>query len=66
MSVSAAAAGPQRRKEAVVRMQQGGQVKESGWMEEATPKRWNQPKGNRTDINKEARLLRCTLVNGST
>ena len=32
---------------------------------EATPKRWKQPKGkDGTEVKKEARRLRCTLLNG--
>ena len=41
------------------------QVKESRWTEEI-PQRWKQPKGeDRTKLKKEARLSRCTLLNGS-
>ena len=66
LSVSAAAEGPQRRTEAVNRMQQKVQIKECRWREK-TPKRWKQPKGeDRTDMKKEARILRCTLLNRST
>ena len=58
LSVSAAAEGPQRRTEAVMRMQQEVQIKESSW---------RQPKGeDRTEMKKVARVLRCTLLNGST
>ena len=40
------------------------QVKESRWAQES-PQRWKQPKGeDRTEMNKEAKLLRCTLLNG--
>ena len=41
------------------------QVKESTWTEEI-PQRWKQPKGeDRTNLKKEAKLLRCTLLNGT-
>ena len=34
---------------------------------ETVPKRWKQLKGeDRTEMKKEARLLRCTLLSGST
>ena len=65
LSVGAAAKGPQRGTEAVMRMQQEVQIKENRWTE-ATPKRWMQPNGEgRTEMKKEARRLRCTLLNGS-
>ena len=42
--------------------QQEVQVKESRWAEEI-PQRWTQPKGeDRTEMKKEATLLRCTLL----
>ena len=64
-SVSAAAEGRQRRMEAVMRMQHEVQIKESRWTE-ATPKMWMQPTGeDRSEMKKEARVLRCTLLNGS-
>ena len=45
--------------------QQEVQVKDSRWAEE-TPQRWNQPKGvDRTEMKKEVKLLRCTLLNES-
>ena len=44
LGVSAAAEGPQRRTEEVMRMQQEVPIKESRWTE-ATPQRWKQPKG---------------------
>ena len=45
--------------------QQQVQVKESRWVEEI-PQRWKQPKGeDRSKMKKEAKLLRCTLTNGS-
>ena len=45
--------------------QQEVQVKESRWAEEI-PQRWRQPKGeDRTEIKKEERRLKCTLLNGS-
>ena len=45
--------------------QQEVQVKESRWVEEI-PQRWKQPKGeDRTEMRKEAKRLRCTLINGS-
>ena len=41
------------------------QVKESRWAEEVS-QRWKQPKGeDRAKMKKEAKLLRCTLLNGS-
>ena len=41
------------------------QVKESGWAEES-PQRRKQPEGeDMTEMKKEAKLLRCTLLNGS-
>ena len=40
------------------------QVKESR-CEEEIPQRWNQPKGeDRTEMKKEEKRLRCTLLNG--
>ena len=48
-----------------MKMQQEAQIKESRWTE-ATPERWKQPKGkDRTGMKKEAKLPRCTLLNGS-
>ena len=65
LCVSAAAEGPQRRTEAMVRVQQEVQVKGGRWAEEI-PQGWRQPKGeDRTDMKKEAKLLMCTLLNGS-
>ena len=65
LSVSAAAEGPPRRTEAVIRMQQEVQVKENRCAEEI-PHRWRQPKGeDRTETKKETIRLRCTLLNGS-
>ena len=46
--VGHAAEGPQRRREAMVRMQQEVQVKGSRLAEEI-PQRWRQPKGGRQD-----------------
>ena len=47
------------------RCEQEVQVKESRWVEEI-PQRWRQAKGeDRTEMKKEAKLLRCTLLNGS-
>ena len=49
-----------------MRMQQDMQVKEHRWTEE-TSQRWRQLKGeDRTEMKKEARRLRCTVLNGST
>ena len=49
----------------MVMMQQEVQVKE-GRREEEIPQRWKQPKGeDRTEMKKEAKLLRCTLPNCS-
>ena len=45
-------------------MHQEVQIKESRWAD-ATPKRWKQPKGEDRIEVKEARVLRCTLLNGS-
>ena len=65
LSVCAEAEGPLRRTEAVMRMQQEVQIKENRWTE-ATSKRWRQSIGkDRTEMKKEARRLRCTLLNGS-
>ena len=65
LCVSAAPEKPQRRTEAMVRMQQEVQVKGSRWAEEIS-RRWKQPKGeDRVEMKKEAKLLRCTLLNGS-
>ena len=48
-----------------LRMQQEVRIKESRWAE-ATPKRWKQPKGeDRIEMKNEARVSRCTLLNGS-
>ena len=66
LSVSAAAEGPQRKTEAVIRMQQEVRNKESSWTE-AVPIRWKRPEGeDRTEMQKAARRLRCTLLKGST
>ena len=64
--VNAAAEGLQKRTELMERMrQQEVQVKDSRWMEE-TPQRWRQPKGSdTTEMRKEEKLLRCTLLSGS-
>ena len=49
----------------MVRMQQEVQVKEGRWVEEI-PQRWRQPKGEDwTEKKKEARVVRCALLNGS-
>ena len=41
------------------------QVKESRWMEEI-PQRWRQPKGaDTTEMRKEEKRLKCTLLDGS-
>ena len=59
--------GPQRKKnggsdEDTTRS--ADQKKTNGWME--APKRWKKPKGeDRTGMKKEARRLRCTLLDGS-
>ena len=56
---------PQSSKEAMTRMQQVMQIKESSW-EEVAPTRRRQPRGeDRTEMKKEARMVRCTLLNGS-
>ena len=55
LCVSAAAEGPQKRREAMVRMQQEVQVKGGRWAEEI-PQRWRQPKGEDwTEMKKEAK-----------
>ena len=60
----AAAEVLQRRTEAMVRMQQEVQVKESRWAEESS-QRWKQSEGeDRAEMKKETKLLRCTLLNG--
>ena len=65
LCVSAAAERPQRGTEAMVRMQQEVQVKESRRAEDFS-QRWKQPKGEESaEMQKEAKLLRCTLLNGS-
>ena len=65
LCVSAAAEGPQRRTEVMVRMQQDVQVKGGRWAEEI-PQRCRQPQGeDKTEMKKEAKLLRYTLLNGS-
>ena len=64
LGVSAAAEGPQRRTEAVKRMQEEVQVTECRWAE-VIPQRRRQPKGeDRLEMQKEARRLMCTLLNG--
>ena len=65
LSVSAASEGRQSSTEAMTKMQQGVRIKESSWTE-VLPKRWKQPKEeDRKNMQKGARRLRCTLVNGS-
>ena len=65
LGVSAAAEGQQKRTDAMERIQQELQVKGGRWAEEI-PQRWRQPKGeDRTEMKREAKLLRCTLSNGS-
>ena len=66
LCVNAAAEGLQQWKEMMDRWQNlEVQVKESRWAEEI-PQRWKQQKGeDRTKMKKEAKLLRCTLLNGS-
>ena len=66
LCVSAAAEGLQKRAEMMERWQQQEvRVKESRWAEEI-PQRWKQTKGeDRTEMKKEAKLLRCTVLNGS-
>ena len=65
LGVSDAAEGPQRRTEEGMRMQQEVQIKERTWAE-ATPQRWNQAGAeDRTEMKKEVKLLRCTLLKGS-
>ena len=45
--------------------QQEGSGERDRWMEEI-PQRWKQPKGEgRTEMRKDAKLLRGTLLNGS-
>ena len=65
LCVSAAAGGPQKRTEAMEMLQQELQVDGGRWAEEI-PQRWKRPKGeDRTEMKKDAKLLRCTLLNGS-
>ena len=66
LCVNAAAKGLQRRTEMMQRMQQlEVQVKESRWMEE-TPQTRRQLKGaDRTEMRKEEKRLKCTLLNRS-
>ena len=61
LCVNAAAEGLQKRTEMMERWQQHEvQVEESRWV---IPQRWKQPKGeDRTEMKKEAKLLRCTLL----
>ena len=62
LCVNAAAEGSQKRMEITERWQhQEVQVKESRWVEEI-PQRWRQPEG---EDRTEAKMLRCTLLNGS-
>ena len=64
--VNAAAEGLQKRTEILERWQQQRfQAKEGRWVEEI-PQRWKQPTGeDSTEMKKEARVLRWTLLNGS-
>ena len=64
--VNAAAEGLQKRTEVMERWQQQEvQVKESR-RAEVIPQSWTQPNGeDRTEMKREAELLRCTLPNGS-
>ena len=62
--VSAAAEGQQRRTEAMESIQQEPRVKGGRWMEEI-PQRWKRPEGGDRTEMKEAKLWRCTLLNGS-
>ena len=66
LGVNAAAEALQERTEMMERWQQlEAQVKGSKWAEKF-PQRWKQPKGeDRSKMKKEAKLLRCTLLNGS-
>ena len=66
LCVIAASEGLQKRMEIMEKWQQQQvQVKESRKVEEI-PQRWKQPKGeDRSKMKKEAKLLRCTLLNGS-
>ena len=66
LCVNAAAEGLQRGTEMMERMQQQEvQVNESRWMEK-TPQRWRKPKAaDRTDMRKEEKRMKCTLLNGS-
>ena len=62
---SAAAEGSQRETAVVFRMQGEMQFEEKRQTKSAFY-RWRQPKGeDRTEMKKEARFLRCTLLNGS-
>ena len=66
LCVNAAAEGLQKGTVMMERWQnQEVRVKESRWAEEIS-QRWKQSKGeDRTEMKKEAKLLRCTLSNGS-
>ena len=66
LCVNAAAAGLQKRTEVMERWQhQEVQVEGNRWAEEIS-QRWKQRKGeDRAEMKKEAKLLRCTLLNGS-
>ena len=67
LCVNATAEGLQERTEIMERWQQQQQahVKESRRVEEI-PQRWKEPKGeDRTKMNKEAKMMRCTSLNGS-
>ena len=66
LCVNATAEGLQGRTEIMERwQQQRAHVKESRRVEEI-PQRWKEPKGeDRTKMNKEAKIMRCTSLNGS-
>ena len=66
LCVKAAAEGLQKRTEMMERWQQQEvQVKETRWAEEI-PQRWSsQKEKDRTEMRKETKLLRCTMLNGS-
>ena len=67
LCVNATAEALQKRTEIMEKwwQQQQVQVKESRWVEEIRQK-WKQPKGeDRTEMKKEAKLLSCTLLDGS-
>ena len=65
LGVSAAAEGSHRGNAVVLRVRGEMQFKEER-QTKSVSYRWKQPKGkDRTNMKKEAKLLRCTLLTGS-